>query len=98
MRPDTRLPFGDAHRSNSTHRYLPIMIGRLMLSLKKAGETPGVGWSAVTMTNPQNPGGQMSKRSHNIPYAPAYEDGTVSSTEDDIPLALMPSHVARGYT
>ena len=70
------------------------MIGRLMLSLKKAGETPGVGWSAASITNTQVPG--VPKRYHNGPHAPPYEDGTASSTDEDIPLATMPSHMARG--
>ena len=72
------------------------MIGRLMLSLKKAGETPGVGWSAATITDTRNQGGQKSVRFHDTPFAPAYEDATASSTEEDIPLTVMSSHMARG--
>ena len=78
-----------AHRRNSTHRYLPIMIGRLMLSLKRAADTTEVGWSLTGMTHTSNSWGGTQKRSNSVRFAPASDEDTVLPTED-IPLAVVP--------
>ena len=83
-----QLPFGNAHQSNSTHRYLSIMIGRLMLSLKKAAEA-STGWSVASIAHTSNLGGHPSKRSTGMEFAPMSEEGTVSSAEEDISLRVV---------
>ena len=81
--------YGDAHESNSTHRYLPVMIGRLMLSLKKAADNSKVGWSLTCMTRPSSPGAYTWKRSYRVQFAAMYDEDAVSPTDGDIPLAAV---------
>lgn len=74
------------------------MIGRLMLSLKKAADTRRVGWEVTTMTYTPNTEGGTSKRGHSIRFAPALGEGATFSTEGDLPLAAaIPSLTVRGY-
>ena len=61
------------------------MIGRLILSLKKAAD-PSAGWSVASNT-------YASKHSCDIQFAPISDEGTGLPTEEGIPLGIIPSHV-----
>jgi len=67
------------------------MIGRLMLSLKKAADTSEVGWSLTGATHTSYLGGRTPKRSNSVRFAPLSDEDTVLPTEEDIPLAVVPS-------
>jgi len=71
--------------------YLPIMIGRLMLSLKKAADPSKPEWSLATITF-TNPGGYISGRSR-IHFAPRSDRGSELAVDGDIPLGVVPSPV-----
>jgi len=71
--------------------YLPVMIGRLMLSLKKAAEPSKPEWSLETITS-ANPGGYTSKQSR-MRFAPMSGQDGESRTDGDIPLRVIVSPV-----
>ena len=88
------MPLGDTHQSRSAHSYLPVMIGRLMLSLKKAVDTSEVEWSLTGTTHTSNPRERTLKRLRGMQFAPVSDEGVASPAEADIPLAtvLSPIH------
>ena len=77
---------------NSTLRYLPMMVGRLMLSLRKAADKPDVGWSLASTTHASDGGHPRytMTRPHEMQFAPISE-GTGLPTEEDISLATISS-------
>lgn len=83
------MPFGDAYESNSICRYLPIMISRLMLSLKKAADTSRVRWSLGSVTHISNPKGYTPKRSNGIQFAPISDGETALPVGEGIPLGTV---------
>ena len=88
MRTDLAQPFGGADENNSTHRYLPVMIGRLMLSLKKAADASRTQWSLTSMVFAPGQGGYTSKRSR-VQFAPVSNRDTELRTDGDIPLGTV---------
>ena len=75
---------------NSTHRYLPTMIGRMMLSLKKATGTEA-GWSLAGTIQTLNPEGRPPGRPHSMQFAPMSDEDAALSTEEAIPLETVSS-------
>jgi len=71
--------------------YLPIMIGRLLLSLRKAADPSNPEWSLATITL-TNPGGYIS-RSSRIQFASRFDQDSEPPTDGDIPLRVVPSPV-----
>lgn len=67
-----------AHKTNSAYRYLPVMINRLILSLKKAADTSEAGWSSRGISH-------ASKRPHDLEFAQIPDEDTLSFTEEDAP-------------
>jgi len=67
--------------------YLPVMIGRLMLSLKKAADNSKVGWSLTDMTRTQSPGAYTWGRSYRVQFAPMSEEDPILPTDGGIPLS-----------
>jgi len=65
------------------------MIGRLMLSLKKAADTSEAGWSLTGTTQAPNPGDRTPKRSNGARFAQLSDEDTVLPTEEDIPLTVV---------
>jgi len=62
--------------------YLPIMIGRLMLSLKKAAGSSQAGeWSLTSVTHSSNP--------DNTSFAPTPDRGPALPTEENVPLTTV---------
>lgn len=80
------LSSGDADKSNSTLRYLPVMINRLLLSLRKAADTPGPELSLANVTNTSDP-----EHTHEMQFVQTSGESTVLPTEEDIPLATVSS-------
>lgn len=69
---------GDSHDSNSTHSYLPVMINRLILSLKKAADTSEAGWSLRSVARP-------SEQPPQLVFAQFSDEGSVSFADEDTP-------------
>ena len=69
------------------------MIGRLMLSLRRAAAASGVGWSLTGTTRTPNPGGRTPKRSNSVQFAPLSDEDSALPTEEAIPLAVVPTQM-----
>ncbi|KAF9780567.1 hypothetical protein BJ322DRAFT_1112556 [Thelephora terrestris] len=68
--------------------YLPIMIGRLMLSLKKAVDTSQASeWSLTSATHTSHPGVHTMKHPYNMRFVSRSDEDTVVPAEGDSPLA-----------
>ncbi|KAF9780549.1 hypothetical protein BJ322DRAFT_1112540 [Thelephora terrestris] len=68
--------------------YLPIMIGRLMLSLKKAVDNSQASeWSLTSVTHTSHPGVHTVKRPYNMRFVSRSDEDTVLPAEGDTPLA-----------
>ena len=89
------ISLGDADGSNFTLRYLPMMVGRLLLSIRKAAalDTSKGGWLLTSISNTSHPGHRTSRRPHEMQFAqPLTSDGgTELSAEEDIPLTAVSS-------
>ena len=55
-------------------RFLPVMIGRLTLSLRKAADPSNSTWSLVDLTSSQNQECGTSECSHELQFAPTRSD------------------------
>ena len=71
------MPFSAAYECNSIHRFLPVMICRLMLSLRKAADPSKATWSLESITNHSSRERPASEQPHNIPLAPRSDWDTV---------------------
>ena len=69
------------------------MIGRLMLSLKKAvdAQQPVSEWSLTSVVHTSNTGSRDMKHPYNMRFAPRSDEDTFVPAEGDIPLATVPS-------
>lgn len=78
-------------KNDSTHRYLPVMINRLMLSLKKAADTSEVA---------RSPGGFFlpSKQPHDLEFVQISDEDTLSFTGEDVSLATVSSTISESVT
>ena len=72
------MPFVCAYEGNSTHRFLPIMIGRLMLSLRKAADPSNTAWSLTNTTSPSNRERPTSEFSRSVQFAPRSEGSIIT--------------------
>lgn len=69
-----------------------MMVGRLILSLRKAADEPEVGWSLASTTrasNLEHPS-YITTQPHEVQFAPISEDAGLP-TEEDISLATVSS-------
>lgn len=69
------------------------MIGRLMLSLRKAANK-NVEWSLTSVVYDSNLVNITSERLYGVRFAPIYGEGTMLSADEDIPLAVVQSPMA----
>ena len=69
---------------NVNHRYLPVMITRLMISLRKAARSQGLPWSMAESTVSRGPGHE----SYGMQFAPNY--GESGRWEDNTVLSGIP--------
>ena len=67
----------------TNHRYIPIMITRLMISLRKAARSPGSTWSMGESTADRGPG----RETYGMRFAP---NRAVSNARDDSTLVQSP--------
>lgn len=85
--------FGDVDETNSTLRYIPVMIGRLLLSLRKAADTSEAGWSLTTSHTSNSPERRRrtSIRRYEMQFARISDGDAGPPTEENIPLAIVSS-------